>query len=209
MVRSLTVMHFRVRGLRFRWGPLRRTHRGLAALVLAFVVGATTLAPAPAEAVSGSRLVGHRCRTYSAAVTNEDTVSALVDTSGVAGAWCEIDVTRLADGTLIVWHDPTWSRVADASTLPAGVRATDPVRNATWAQVDQIRTKGGARVATFARMIDAAGVNGVNLLVEVRADAIRNPGFWVDYAAAANAHVEYYQPVSATCTTVQLNELRA
>ena len=98
---------------------------------------------APADSLAGGKLIGHRCRTYDPAVTNEDTVAALIDTSGVAGAWCEVDAWTLADGTVIIWHDATWGRVANHATLPARLQPSSRVKDATWAQVSQIRTKGG------------------------------------------------------------------
>ena len=166
------------------------------------------LAPAPAQAaIAGDRLLGHRCHTYDAAVTNEDTVAALVDVSQVAGAWCEIDIWRLADGTMIVWHDATWGRVADHATLPPGIDPTDLVADATWQQVSQIRTKGGQPAAKFASMVDASAQFHVPLVAEIR-NSITNPGYWVSHAADVGADVRYYQAATATCATGQVDLMR-
>jgi glycerophosphoryl diester phosphodiesterase len=179
----------------------------LVATACAIALGGGLIVAPPADAVPGGNILGHRCRTYDPAVTNEDTVAALIDTSGVPGAWCEIDVWRISDGTLIVWHDSTWGRVADHSTLPAGVRPTDPVTRATLAQVSQIRTKGGQPVATFARMIDASALYHVPLVAEVR-NSIPQPGTWVTYARTHLADVRYYRLPNKDCTTVVLDQLR-
>jgi hypothetical protein len=179
--------------------------------VIGLVVGALTgmlAVAAPAEAVPGSNLLGHRCRTYDPAVTNEDTVAALKDTSGVPGAWCEVDAWRLADGTEIIWHDSTWGRVADHATLPSGVAPTDLVSKATWAQVSRIRTKGGRPVATLAQMMDASARFKVPLVVEVR-NSIQSPASWVSYAARVGATVRYYRVPAANCATIVLDGLRA
>jgi glycerophosphoryl diester phosphodiesterase len=141
-------------------------------------------------------------------VTNEDTVVALTDTAGVPGATCEIDTWRIADGTMIVWHDSTWNRVADPATLPAGVAPSDLVKNATWAQVSQIRTKGGSPVATLAQMIDASGLRHVPLVVEVR-NTVTQPASWVSYANAHAADVRYYRQPGSSCATVVLDQLHA
>src|SRR3712207_6738775 len=124
-----------------RWGV-----SFLGALILA--LSGSLFIAAPADALSGSSLIGHRCRTYDRAVTNENTVVALQDTAaGAPGAYCEIDVYRISDGTFIVWHDPTWSRVANHATLPKEIAPTDRVVNATREQIAGIKTKGGAPVA--------------------------------------------------------------
>jgi glycerophosphoryl diester phosphodiesterase len=180
----------------------------LSSFALALLLTGFTIVPTEA-AIPGDRLAGHRCRTYSSSVTKENTVDALRETAGVPGAWCEIDLKKLSDGTLIVWHDPTWSRVADPATLPTGVVATDNVSRATWDQVSQIRTRGGAPVATFKDMILASAKDHVPLLVEVVNGVVPRPADWVDYAEKADADVRYYQPVSSMCTTTQLDALKA
>lgn len=178
----------------------------LAALALALL--GSLLVAAPAQAVSGDHILGHRCRLYDKAVTNENTVVALQDTATIAGASCEIDVWTISDGTVIVWHDSTWGRVADHSTLPDGVEPTDKVRESNWAQVSQIRTKGGEPVPTLDTMIDAAAAKGMRLVVEVR-NKIADPGHWVDYAAARSADIGYYKlPNGTECKIYQLDKLR-
>src|SRR6476660_7271114 len=82
---------------------------------------ASLFVASPADAVAGSFILGHRCRTYDPAVTNEDTVTALIDTSAVPAATCEVDAWTLRDGTVIIWHDSTWGRVSDHATLPVGM----------------------------------------------------------------------------------------
>jgi len=164
----------------------------------------------PARAVAGDHLTGHRCRqTYPSTATKEDTPAALIDVSAVPGAWCEIDLWRISDGTMIVWHDATWGRVADpASLAAAGVSATDQVVKATAVQVSKIRTKGGEPVATFAAMIDASGAHGVPLLVELK-NTVQDPASWVSYARQKSARVLYYKAPTATCKTPLLDQLRA
>jgi len=169
---------------------------------------ASTLLVVPAQAASGGdQLIGHRCRTYDPAVTNEDTVAALIDIASIPGAWCEVDTWRLADGRQIIWHDPTWERVADPATLPDGIQPTDAVQDATWDQVSQIRTKGGAPVARLTQMIDASATYGVPLIVETQ-NPLLNASKFVDYASAQGASVRYYQAPSRTCETPSIDRLR-
>lgn len=179
------------------------TSAGLLLLVLSSVVAA-----APAEAVPASKLLGHRCHLYDASVTNEDTVAALKDVAnGAPGAWCEIDAWRISDGTLIVFHDSTWGRVADSSTLPPGVAPTDHVTQATWAQVSQIRTKGGQPIPKLQTMIDASAQYHVPLLVEVK-NSIPDPAGLVTYAKGKGATVSYYREPGTSCGTSQLDGLQ-
>jgi hypothetical protein len=169
----------RLRALAASGGSARR-YFGRKTLV-APLVALAVLTPAPAIAADGSDLIGHRCRTGDSLYTKENTVAALRDVSTVPGAMCEIDVWRLSDGTNIVWHDPTWERVADPATLPDGVDPTDPVTQATSAQVSQIRTKGGQPVARLGWMIRAAGEYDVPLIVEIQ-NSISGEEWFVDYA---------------------------
>jgi len=179
------------------------TLAGLLALALSSLVVAS-----PAEAVPASRLLGHRCHVYDASVTNEDTVAALKDVAaGAPGAWCEIDAWRISDGTMIVFHDLTWNRVADRSTLPAGVSPTDQVINATWAQVSRIRTKGGQPIPTLQTMIDASAQYHVPLLVEVK-NSVTNPQGVVTYAKNAGASVSYYRDPTSSCVTTTIDPLQ-
>jgi hypothetical protein len=184
------------------------THRRVA-LSAAILLGlANLLSTVSAQAVPGGQLLGHRCRTYDPATNNEDTVAALVNTSKVPGAWCEVDAWTIADGTVIIWHDSTWGRVSDHSTLPPGVLPTDKVKDATWQQVSQIRTTGGSPVATLGSMIDASAKQGVPLVVEVR-NSIDSPAHWVSYAESRGAQVRYYSSPRAGCTMpAQLDTLR-
>jgi hypothetical protein len=175
------------------------------------VVALSTLAlAAPAHAAPASKLLGHRCHLYDAAVTNEDTVAALKDVAaGAPGAWCEIDAWRISDGTFIVFHDGTWNRVADAKTLPAGVTRSSKITAATWAQVSKIRTKGGQPIATLQQMIDASAQYHVPLLVEVKnAMSSASAQSFVSYAKTKGASVDWYREPGASCGTSQLDGLR-
>ncbi len=175
---------------------------------LSLTVLATALGAAPAQAVPASRLVGHRCHTYDAAVTNEDTVAALRDVARDApGAGCEIDTWKISDGTMIVFHDSTWNRVADLSTLPPGVQRNSLVKNATRAQVSQIRTKGGEPIATLEEMIDASAAYHVPLTVEVK-NSVTNAPAIVGYARARGAEVSYYRQPGKGCAAAVLDPLR-
>jgi hypothetical protein len=107
---------------------------------------------------------------------------------------------------MIVWHDSTWGRVADHATLPAGVEPTDQVKNATWAQVSKIRTKGGQPVATLESMIAASGQYHVPLYVEIR-NSVPNPAALVSSARQHGASVSYYQFPSASCGTGQVDKM--
>jgi glycerophosphoryl diester phosphodiesterase len=189
-------------------GSRKRRRHGLAAALGVLVVAASFLTAGPANAVPGSQILGHRCHLYDAAVTNEDTVSALIDDSKIPGTSCEIDTWKLADGTMIIWHDSTWGRVADHSTLPASIKPTDSVKNATWAQVKQIRTKGGQPVSTLDDMIAASGKYHVPLVVEIR-NSVTNPTHEVQYATQHGAQVAYYQFPAANCATGQINTMYA
>lgn len=178
---------------------------GLAGFIL--VASGLWVMAAPADALPGSNLLGHRCRLYDPAVTNEDTRAALIDTSAVAGTWCETDAWTLADGTVIIWHDLTWGRVADHATLPAGVKPTSHVPDATWAQVRQIRTKGGQPVTRLGAMIHASATYHVPLVVEIR-NRIASPDTWVTRADNDGATVKYYKQANPDCTNKALDRMR-
>ncbi|MBZ5738906.1 glycerophosphodiester phosphodiesterase [Nocardioides mangrovi] len=178
--------------------PRRALVRHLVLAVLPLVVAAPLIVAPPASALDGSVLIGHRCRTYDAAVTNEDTVAALADVAAVPGATCEVDVWRLADNHHIIWHDDTWERVADPATLPEGVLPTDRVADATWDQVSQIRTLGGEPVATLRGIVNASARYGVPLMVELR-NGVADPQGIADYVAESGASVSFYKQPSSTC----------
>ena len=183
--------------------------RTFLALLATFVLATSgvLVSVAPADALAGNKLIGHRCRTYPPAVTNENTVAALLDTARVAGAWCEVDAWTIADGTVIVWHDSTWGRVAIHDTLPAGVEPSSLVADATWDQVAQIRTKGGRPVARLERMINLSGRHDVPLLVDIK-NSLESPSTWVTLAGARGARVRYYHPEGPGCRTTVLDEMR-
>lgn len=187
-----------------------RTSKALGALAVALVGSLLTVAPAEAhDARPGDHVLGHRCKVYDRAVNNENTVRALMDLRGIPGAKCEIDAYRISDGTIIVWHDATWNRVADHDTLPTGVNPRDRIVNATWAQVRQIRTRGGEPVPTLQQMITASAQYGVPLVVDIR-NAIRNEAALVGHANQVGADVDYYQLVRASCSTAHVDRfLRA
>ena len=188
---------------------LTRPTKLLASLAVLLVCGLLTATPAAADhAEPGEHVLGHRCRTDARAASNENTVAALIDTAGMPGAVCEIDAWRIADGTVIVFHDGTWNRIADPATLPAGVGARDRVTAATWDQVRQIRTRGGRPVPTLQQMIDAAARYGIPLVVDIR-NTLSDPAGLVGYANARGADVRYYQPVPNSCTTRHIDRFRA
>jgi hypothetical protein len=82
------------------------------------------------------------------------------------------------------------------------------VANATWAQVSQVRTKGGEPVATLAAMIDASAAHAVPLVVEVKT-SMTDPASWVDYAEERGADVRYYRtPTTTECRAPVLDQLR-
>lgn len=139
-------------------------------------------------------VLGHRCRHWPNARTNENTVASVRWVAEHApGAGCEIDVWRLRDGSTIVHHDNTWGRVTDPATRPAGLPRM--VKDATLAQVRQMRTNGGEPIPTLAEMIDAAGQYGVRLLIESKNFT---PGAeWHQRAVDAGARVWWYQRPNA------------
>lgn len=196
-----------VRSLRTGLLALPLTGLLLAGLVASSQPVAVARATPAGDTIPGESLLGHRCRIYDNAHTNENTVAALRSTAGIGGAACEVDAWTIADGTVVVWHDPTWGRVADPRTLPGGTAPGSSVAAATWAEVRQIRTKGGARVPTLRRMIVAAGRYGVTLNVEVR-NLLTDPDRWVAAAATEAADVQYYQLANrTTCTFGQVARL--
>lgn len=176
--------------------------RKLVAVVTAALLG-STLAAAPAEAdhaQPGDHVAGHRCRTYDDSVTNENTRAALVDTAGIPGAVCETDAWRISDGTVIVWHDVRWRRVADHDTLPRGIDPDDRITEATWAQVSQIRTKGGEPVLRMEQMIDLSAQYDIPLMVDIR-NRLRSEAALVQYADRRGADVWWYGLINASCLT--------
>lgn len=187
-------------------GTLRRCV-GLVAVMVLAMSGVVGIA-APATAVPGSNLIGHRCRNYAPDTTNENTVAALFAIRRVERVWCEVDAWTIADGTVIIWHDATWRRVADHSTLPAGVLPGSNVVDATWQQVRQIRTKGGQPVARLGQMIDASAEYRVPLLVEIK-NEIDSPTTWVARATERGARVDYYKTWEPGCRTSALDAMRA
>jgi glycerophosphoryl diester phosphodiesterase len=180
---------------------------GVLALAL---VGGLLVNPPAAEAAGnpGDHVLGHRCRTYDTKVTNENTVEALRDTSEVPGAICEIDAITIADGTVVVVHDGTFRRVGNASTFPRGVTTSTRVASTTWAQVSQIRTKGGQPIARLEDMIQAAGQFHVGLYVDMR-NRIPNPSTFVSLANQVDANVGYYQLLQGNCTHTNIDRMRA
>jgi hypothetical protein len=181
----------------------------VAAVTITLVAGLLTTGAASTDpGQPGDHVLGHRCRMYDRTVSNENTPVALADTAGVPGAMCEIDAVKIADGTVIVWHDNNWKRVADPNTLPAGVNPEDRVVNATWAQVSSIRTRGGQPVPRLQDMIDAAAQYDIPLVVEAR-NALPDPAGLVSYATGVGADVRYYQQLPMTCKTRLLDGFRA
>ena len=185
-----------------------RFRKTLGVLALALVGRVLTYAPAAEAANPGDHVLGHRCRTYETKVTNENTVEALRDTSEMPGAICEIDAITIADGTVVVVHDGTFRRVGKASTFPAGVTATTRVASTTWAQVSQIRTKGGQPIARLEDMIRAAGQYHIGLYVDMR-NRIPNPTSYVDLANSVGANVGYYQLLQGNCKHGNIDRMRA
>lgn len=185
-------------------------HKLLVAMAMVMIGGLLAAVPAQAhQSQPGDHVLGHRCRTaYPPADTNENTVAALRDTAGIPGAVCEIDVYRISDGTLIVWHDARWNRVADLDTLPPGVQRSDRIVEATWAQVSQIRTKGGEPVPTLEQMIAAAADNDIPLVVDIRNSLRNNAPRLVDYANEQGADVRYYQLIRDSCSTGLIDRFR-
>ena len=184
-----------------------RLKKTLGVLALAMVGGVLTVIPPAQAADPGDHVLGHRCRTYENRVTNENTVESLRDTSEMPGAICEIDSVTIADGTVIVVHDGTWRRTADASTLPAGVTRESRVVNATWAQVRQIRTKGGEPIPRLEDMIVAAGQYDIGMYVDMR-NRIPNPSFFVNLANQVGADVGYYQLLQGNCSHGNTDRMR-
>lgn len=180
----------------------------VAAVAVVLVGGLLTALPAEADhADPGDHVAGHRCRTYDRAVSNENTLAALIDTAGIPGAVCETDAWRIADGTIIVWHDRRWRRVADLSTLPRGVDPGDSITDATWEQVSQIRTKGGERVLKLEEMIDAAAQYDIPLMVDIRNRLAGAPQL-VQHANAQGAEVWYYGLINSRCRTRNVDPFR-
>jgi hypothetical protein len=175
----------------------------LVAVVAAAFVG-IPLAVAPAEAHHarpGDHVAGHRCRTYDDSVTNENTRAALIDTAGVAGAVCETDAWRISDGTVIVWHDVRWRRVADHESLRrVGIDPDDRIVEATWEQVRQIQTKGGEPVLRMEQMIDLSAQYDIPLMVDIR-NRLRSEAELVEYADRQGADVWWYGLINASCLT--------
>ncbi len=171
-------------------------------IVTALVMQAALMAGCSDEVVDPAAcettpVVGHRCRTYAQSKTKENTVAALKYVARRGVDTCEIDVWKLADGRVIVWHDETWTRVADSWTLPAGLPKL--VKHATWPQVKQIRTRGGARVPTLRRMVKAAGRWDVDLMIDVK-NGVPDPADVLSHADSHGVLTQWYQaPNKATC----------
>jgi len=184
-----------------------RFRKTLGVLALALVGGVLTYAPPAGAANPGDHILGHRCRTYETKVTNENTVEALRDTSEMPGAICEIDSITIADGTVVVVHDGTLRRVGKASTFPAGVTTSTRVASMTWAQLSQVRTKGGQPIARLEDMIRAAGQYHIGMYVDMR-NRIPNPSYFVNLANSVGANVGYYQLLQGNCTHKNIDEMR-
>jgi glycerophosphoryl diester phosphodiesterase len=152
------------------------------------------------------KVIGHRCRVYDRDVTVENTLEALEHVSRLRPrAWCEIDAWRIADGTLVVWHDATWTRVSDPATRPGDL--PDRVAQATWQQVKKVRTRGGAKVPTLRKMIRRSGELGVQLVIEVK-NGLPEPQRWTSFAAEQGARVRWYQAPSPTsCRLASIDAL--
>ena len=179
------------------------------AVSAALVGGLLTAVPAEADhGEPGDHVAGHRCRTYDRAVSNENTRAALIDTAGIPGAVCETDAWQIADGTIIIWHDRRWRRVADHSTLRAvGIDPDDSITEATWEQVSQIRTRGGEPVLRIEQMIDASAQYDIPLMVDIRNRLSGAPEL-VQYANDKGADVWYYGLINASCRTRNVDPFR-
>lgn len=180
----------------------------LVAVSVALVAGLLTAVPAEANhGEPGDHVAGHRCRTYDRAISNENTLAALIDTADIPGAVCETDAWQIADGTIIIWHDRTWRRVADHSTLPPGIGPDDVITEATWEQVSQIRTRGGEPVPRIEEMIDASAEHDIPLMVDIRNRLTGAPDL-VQYADEKGADVWYYGLINANCLTRNVDPFR-
>jgi glycerophosphoryl diester phosphodiesterase len=62
----------------------------------------------------------------------ENTTESLQALIAAKVKFAEIDVARLKDGTLILWHDGTWER---------GSTGTGPIASSTWADAEKLLTK--------------------------------------------------------------------
>lgn len=194
-------------------GGLNTMKRFAAAVAVALAGGLLTAVPAEADhGDPGDHVAGHRCRTYDRAVSNENTLAALIDTAGIPGAVCETDAWRIADGTIIIWHDRRWRRVADHSTLPNGIDPDDNITQATWAQVSQIRTRGGERILRLQDMIDAAAQYDIPLMVDIRNRLERGSetvaSEMVQRAENVGADVWYYGLINGRCRTRNVDPFR-
>lgn len=190
----------------------------IAALSLVAVPGSveSKAATSPCVAEVGKRgpcantvIFGHRCHHWLTDTehTNENTIAALKYVAeNSPGAGCEIDVWRTSDGVPIVEHDPTWKRTIDPATL-VGVPAR--VADTTYAQVTELRTKGGEPIATLRDMIKASAEYDVPLLVETKDYDV--PASWLDLAARKGATVSWYQtPTPAPdCNLGMLEQIAA
>ena len=82
----------------------------------------------PAEAAF---VAAHR-GTHEGSTFPENTTESLQALAAAKVKFAEIDVARLKDGTLILWHDGTWER---------GSTGKGPIAASTWADAEKLLTK--------------------------------------------------------------------
>jgi hypothetical protein len=192
---------------------IRRVAPALLAVLALLVVPAGTVAQAkshqsPCEKahVDASchhiKVVGHRFTEYPTSKTNEDTLKALEYIHAHKIKYFETDVWKSADGHPFIWHDQTWARVASAASLKkAGLKGSDNVVDATWAQIQLVRTKGGQPVPSLKKIMKYAIQHKMIGKFELKWD-MPNPKAEFTYAKSIGNpnYVTFYQgPHAGTC----------
>lgn len=157
------------------------------------------------------KVIGHRARTaYPEGETNENTLLAFRQV-GRKGIIAETDTRRLADGTMVIFHDQTIGRVVDRSTFPKGVTGSTRVDELTREQWSRLRTQGGEPLPTLRGWIRQAARKHHHTYVEVMS-RIQNPAAldaWMR-TIGARRYVQFaIQPRGSGCDlTSPYNPLR-
>lgn len=90
----------------------------------------------------------------------ENTLPAFARAAALGYRFAETDIHATADGVAVVFHDPTLARMVGRDV---------PVAGLSWAELSQVRTRGGNRIPRLAELFEAQPE--MRLILEAKSDA--------------------------------------
>lgn len=136
---------------------LRKT--GLLALLLMTILSCTQMEKEPI-------IIGHRGARGHVVENSLPSIQKAIDLGADA---IEIDVFKIADGSLVVFHDDTVDRLTDA---------TGPIENYTKETLDTLSLEGGVKIPTLKQVLDLID-SKVVLNVELKGAGTAKPVYEV------------------------------